>query len=375
MIDENLIHDEFPALRDEIYLDTAAAGPTPRSARAGVDYAFDREQKPSLHDYAEWSQLPDDLRKKISDFSRFTESQISHHSSVGEIVSIVAQGFSLSSDDVVVCFESEYPSDVLPWMLAAESKGFRVERMASEIRYDLDELKKSLPSRTKVLNLSHVSFSSGKRANLLELGRLCRERDILFVVDLSQSLGSLQISDEERELIDVGACVTYKWLLGSYGNAFAYFSPSSCKKIQRTYANWMVSTLSKDTGSLTTYTLETLPEAKKFDRGQAPNPLVTRCLMGSLDLLMKVGPECIEKHNIDLQRYFLENINTDAYEMRCTPGESSIAVVVPKGKDALALYQKLRKAGVNLSLREGGLRLSFHLFNSKTQVQNLLELL
>lgn len=376
MIDQKLLDVEFEYLKNELYFNSAAAGPSPARSRKSLEYAFERELKPSLHEYEEWSQIPDQLRVQISNFSGFPEDQISHHASVGEIFSLVAQGYPLNEGDIVVGFESEYPSDVLPWMLAADSKKFQFKLLSSNSRYDLSQLKSELPINTKLLNLSHVSFCTGDRADLVEIGKLCRERGILFVVDFSQSLGAFQISAEEREFVDVGACVTYKWLLGCYGHAFGYFSEMASCKIERRLANWLVSSMSKNSGSLTTYTLNTLPGARKFDRGQTANPLVMRCLSSSLDLLTEIGAEAIERKNLELRKFFTDQIDKKKYEIRSQTGlSSSISVITPRNIDALEVFQKLRREGVKLSLREGGLRFSFHLFNSISQIEKVLSFL
>ena len=58
---------------------------------------------------------------------------------------------------------------------------------------------------------------------------------------------------------DVLACATYKWMLGPYGQAFAYFSDTALETIHHTNGNWAASPNSKDTNDLLRYTTETLP--------------------------------------------------------------------------------------------------------------------
>ncbi len=80
-------------------------------------------------------------------------------------------------------------------------------------RIDLRELIDRLDHRTKVLAISFVQFLSEFRSDLKLLGRVCRDREILFIVDAIQGLGVFPLNVKEC-CIDVPAADSHKWLLG-----------------------------------------------------------------------------------------------------------------------------------------------------------------
>src|SRR5215475_4384197 len=58
---------------------------------------------------------------------------------------------------------------------------------------DLDDVQRGLAADTRVLVTSYVQFSTGFRQDLVVLGRLCRERNLIFVVDATQGMGVFPI--------------------------------------------------------------------------------------------------------------------------------------------------------------------------------------
>jgi selenocysteine lyase/cysteine desulfurase len=141
-------------------------------------------------------------------------------------------------------------------------------------------------------------------------------------------------------------------------------------------ANWILSPNSKQVYNLLDYTTETLPGARQYDRGQAANLLCSGCLEGSLDFLLEVGLAKIEKHNASIRNYFLANYPKEKYNL-VTPLEHMGNIVCLKavGGDSIALEAELKKRNVDVSVRQGNIRLSFHIFNTARQVDELIKAL
>ena len=140
--------------------------------------------------------------------------------------------------------------------------------------------------------------------------------------------------------------------------------------------NWITSANSTDVQSLLDYTTETIPGARKFDRGQTANLLATSCLEKSLELLLEVGLENIEEYNQNLVSHFIKNLKSKNLKL-ITPKEkpSNILCFKVMGGQTSELEQKLISNNIDVSIREGSLRLSFHLYNSLAQVNFLLNII
>lgn len=369
------IKNEFLHLKSTFF-NTAYFGPSPISAKELIDSARDKELDPSFYPYNEWMGISERIRVKIADFLNVSPDTITHSTSASDIINTVACGFAFSSGDHVAAIDRDYPSNILPWMLAEKNRGIIFDRISlgDEVVPTASWLLKKLHPNTKIFNMSWVTFDTGKRMDLVSIGKMLKSKNIMFVVDATQGLGGMMISKEELQYIDVLACSSYKWMLGPYGHAFAYFSTYAQEKIIHQHANWILSPTSKSVYNLLDYTIETLPGARKYDRGQAGNFLTNSCLEGSLNFFKKVGMDNVKKISFETRDYFLNNFPKKKYNL-ITPLENmgNIVCVRSTGEDSIKLEAELKRHNVDVSVRQGNVRISFHVFNTKEQVDKLIE--
>lgn len=372
-----LIKKEFHHL-DTIFFNSAYFGPSPYSAKQKISRAVQKELDPSFYSYNNWMGIPERVREQIASLLDCSPSNITHSTSTSDIVNIVANGLDFKEGDIVCAVDKDYPSNVLPWMRAEEITPLKFELLdlGDEVVPTAEWLAKKLPKECKVFDMSYVTFDTGKKMNILEIGKLCQERGIFFIVDATQALGGMSISKEELAVIDVLSVSSYKWMLGPYGHAFAYFSDRAIKDVKHRNGNWITSPKSKVVYNLLDYTTETLPGARKYDRGQAPNMLVSACLEAGLEFLQEVGLDNIQKHNHELRDYFLENYPTKKFDL-ITPKDhmANILSLKATSTDPITLERELKFRNVDVSIRQGNIRLSFHIFNTKDQVNELIRAL
>jgi selenocysteine lyase/cysteine desulfurase len=86
---------------------------------------------------------------------------------------------------------------------------------------DPDDVKKSIRPNTKFLICTHSSNVIGTIQPLAEIGKICRERGIVFVVDGSQSAGAVKV-DMQASNIDVFIFTGHKSLMGPTGIGGSY---------------------------------------------------------------------------------------------------------------------------------------------------------
>lgn len=376
-MDRKKIEEEYKHLKS-VYFNSAYFGPSPIRAKATVEKALAIELDQSFYPYNEWMGISDKLRVKMAKLLNTSDDNIMHSTSTSDIVNIVANGFPFQSDDHVAAIDKDYPSNILPWMLQSERGRFVFDRieLGNEIVPTAEWLKTKLHPKTKIFNMSYVTFDTGKKMDILSIGKMLKERGIFFIVDATQALGGMPITEEELKYIDVLACSSYKWMLGPYGHAFAYFSDDAIKKVQHQNANWVLSPTSKSVYDLLNYTTDSLPGARKYDRGQTANILASAALDASYDFLLEVGLTEIEKWNKEVRNHFLENYPKKKYQL-VTPIDhmGNIVCVKSISGDSVQLEKELKQRNVDVSVRQGNVRLSFHVFNNQAQVESLIQAL
>jgi selenocysteine lyase/cysteine desulfurase len=372
-----LIKKEFTHL-DSTYFNTAYFGPSPYSAKQKVSRALSKELDPSFYDYSTWMGIPERERILLGKLIGCPADNITHSTSSSDINNTVALGYNFKPGDRIAAINLDYPSNVLPWMRCAErtNASFDLLDLEGQELPTVEWLEKKLHPHTKIFSVSYVTFDTGKKVDILSIGKLCQERGILFIVDATQALGGMPITAEQLKYIDILACSSYKWILGPYGHAFGYFSNRALELIENSNANWIISPNSKEVYSLLDYTTETLPGARRFDRGQCANMLTNSCLEASLELLLELGLENIEDHNKKLTQHFIENFPKNKYQL-ITPTDSMGNIVALKSTsvDSRELETELKFRNIDVSVRQGNIRLSFHLFNTEKQVNELIQAL
>jgi cysteine desulfurase family protein len=109
--------------------------------------------------------------------------------------------------------------------LAAEGvEQTRVRCDAQTGLVDPDEVRKALRPDTALVAITHASNVSGSLQPAGEIGLLCRERGIPFLVDASQSIGHIEL-DVRALAIDLLAFPGHKGLLGPLGTGALYIRP------------------------------------------------------------------------------------------------------------------------------------------------------
>lgn len=92
---------------------------------------------------------------------------------------------------------------------------------------DPEKIRAALRRNTRALVTCHASNVSGAISPIAELGALCRENGIVFILDAAQNAGSLPI-DVASMGIDLLAFPGHKGLLGPQGTGRLFVAPGIC---------------------------------------------------------------------------------------------------------------------------------------------------
>ena len=285
--------EEFPDLSGG-YLNAASHTPIPARTRRAVDEFHALRADPRALGEAE---LVEPLTRARAAAARLInadpgEIALGWNTSFG--VNLAALSLPLRSDCTIVVSDREFPTNVYPWMA---TPGARLELVPTDERGCPDEmrlLERLDRGDVGVFALSSVQFSTGYRADLERFGRVCRERDIFFVVDAIQSLGQIPM-DVEAAQIDVLATGGQKWLCAPFGTGFAYVRRDLVERMAPVLVGWTGMTASADLGALTEYRWGLRGDARRFEVATLPFHDFAG-FAASLELLEEVGIENVARH-------------------------------------------------------------------------------
>ncbi|MDQ6774309.1 MAG: aminotransferase class V-fold PLP-dependent enzyme, partial [Candidatus Dormibacteraeota bacterium] len=298
--------------------------------------------------------------------------------SSAEGIGVVALGLDWRPGDEVVVYDQEFPAGVLPW-LGLDHLGVvvRFVRDRGRNRFEAADVDALLTSRTRVVCLGLVNFSTGFRAPVEAIRRLCRERDVLFVVDATQALGAL--TADVREIgCDVLVAHAYKFLMSGHGTAICYFSPTVRNRLRVPEPGWKSVQDHGDASGPPSYEVVRLAsDARRFE--PSIQDLASVAALGaSLGLLTSVGPAAIEERVLGYGQQLAEAVAERGYRVVSSgaAGERSAIVSIERsGVDPRTAAAALRERGVAVAARGGRLRLSCHFYNDSGDLGRLLEAL
>jgi cysteine desulfurase family protein len=211
-----------------IYFDNAATSwpKVPGVADAMVDFLTNIGANPgrSGHRMAvESGRIVYDTREAVAKlFNAPDPLRIVFGYNVTEALNLALHGL-LHPGDHIMASSMEHNSMMRP-IRALENNGVLVTvvQCSSEGFLDLDDITSAIKPSTTMIALNHASNVIGTLLPITEVGQICREHDILFLVDTAQTGGAYPI-DMQYDCIDLLGFTGHKSLYGPMGTGGLIF--------------------------------------------------------------------------------------------------------------------------------------------------------
>lgn len=278
-----------------IYLDNAATSfPKPE----GVYRAMDQFARNSLanpgragHRLAVAAKdTLDDARFRLSKFVNGAgPDRIAFAYNCTDALNMAVKGV-LQAGDHVVTTDLEHNSVSRPLVKLADDGVITLTRVPSDSGGTVhpDAIASAITAKTRLVALTHASNVLGTVQPVVEVGKLCRERGVLFLVDAAQTVGVLPI-DVQAMHIDLFAFPGHKGLFGPTGTGGLYVAPGVPIRA------WREGGTGGDSKSPTQP-----PGFPEFLEGGTPNLLGIVGMIAGLDFVQEKGVGAIHRHEIDL---------------------------------------------------------------------------
>ncbi|MDQ3011302.1 MAG: aminotransferase class V-fold PLP-dependent enzyme [Acidobacteriota bacterium] len=362
----------FPITKNYVYLNHAAVAPISWPVFERMqEYTLDLLGHGLVH-FREWGEAVKRVRTLAAQFINAHHDEIAFAPNTSSGLAFVANGIDWWEGDNIVTADCEFPANLIPWRRISGEFGVEL-RMARERdgRLDVEEILKLIDSRTRVVTLSFVELASGFRNDLATIGHYCRQRGVLFVVDAIQGLGALKL-DVKACSIDALSADAHKFLLGPDGVALFYVSRLAMKRIKPTVVGW---TSVANPFDFDNPDQDYSASAQRFE----PGALNTAGIVGlgaAIELFLQIGLEQIESYLFELGDYLCERLSERGYQVVSSrrAGEKSAVICCLHDRfSASALYQILNTHRIITTPRLGRLRISPHLYNTREEVDQLIE--
>ena len=389
------IRQRFPILHQKvngkplIYFDNAATSQKPDSViKALVDYyqGYNANIHRGIHTLAEKAtKAYEDTRQSLKQFiNAASEEEIIFTRGVTESINLVASSYGrafLNEGDEILLSGLEHHSNIVPWQLIAEEKGakIRVIPVSPEGELDLDSYRKLLSPKTKIVALNHASNSLGTINPVKDIIDLAHGVGAVVLIDGAQAGAHLPI---DVQYLDCDFyCLSSHKMYGPTGTGILYGKKSILEKMPPYHGGGEM--IKEVTFEKTTY--NDLPY--KFEAG-TPNIADVIAYKAAVDFINELGKDNMERHEQELLAYAREKVEKlDRLRLIGTAREKvSVLSFVIDGIHHFDIGQMLDARGIAVRTGhhctqplmtqyciEGTVRASFAVYNTKEEIDNLVD--
>ena len=355
----------FPILRTRAQLSSCSQSALSQPVIDGLAHYMASWQDMGMN-WGGWAQVLDQAKAEFARLIGADAGDIAVMSCVSDLASSFGNclRFGPGKDGIVVG-DNEFPSLGHVW-LAQQQRGARVSFVSGEGGQDivLDDYERAIDSATRLVSVSHVSYSNGHRQDLAAIAALAHAHGALVFVDAYQSVGAMQVN-VVRDDIDVLVCGAQKFLLGCPGIAFMYVRRALAQTLEPANTGWFgrVNPFAFDIR-----TLDYADGARRFDTGTPPYICAAAARPG-MAMLNGLDMAQVEAH--------IEHLSAVAIEAAQAHGLTLVSPLDPKRKgsntaivmrEAAAVEQKMAADGFIVSARGPVIRIAPHFYNTADEV-------
>lgn len=239
------------------------------------------------------------VRVKIAEFFNIKDPlKIAFTSNASESLNFAVKGAGLS-DCHIISSVLEHNSVLRPLHYLRDEKNVSLSFVSPHKDSEdfLKEIKSLINEKTKAIVLNHISNVTGYIADIETVGKLCREKNLLFIVDASQSAGFLKINVEKFN-IDILCFTGHKSLFGIQGTGGIYVREGIS----------LNPLLEGGTGSFSKLPRQPKRMPELLECGTLNTPGILS-LGAGIDFINSVGLENIKNHEYALTKRFIDKIS------------------------------------------------------------------
>lgn len=301
---------DFPMLNSDIvYFDNGATTLKPMCVIDAMnDYMMNHTSNIHRGDYnsaIKTNELYDDVRSIVSDFVNCSENEVIYTSGATMSLNMVVFGYMkshLKKGDEVLLNKAEHASNILPWIILSKQIGIVIKYVPLNDNYELtlDNIKKCVTDKTRVISLAHVSNVIGDVRDVYSIGKFCHENSILFNVDGAQSVPHMKVDFNECYM-DFLSFSGHK-MCGPTGVGILVGRYELLEEMNPLMYGGGMNSFFEDDGS---YELKSIPT-----RFEAGTPAIAEVIgLGeAIKYLMNIGMDNIHKYEVELKKYLLDSI-------------------------------------------------------------------
>ena len=365
----------FPHIEQKkLYLNHASTSPLSVRVVEAIAAYYNQRMLGTLENYQNdivmVARCRDMVRRLINAES---VDRIAFTTSTTEAINIVSSGLPWKHGDRILLNDLDFPANVYPYM-NLRRLGVEID-IAKSVKgaIPVETIAGALTPQTRLVALSAVQFLSGYRADLKEIGELCRQRNIIFAVDAIQAIGAVHV-DVQDDRIDALATGCQKWQMAPHGAGYLYLTEELQSRIRQQHCGWLGA---ENPWDFFNYNQPLAATARRYEGGSMNMPSLWG-LHAALSTIQEFGSSAIESHILAITEMLakglqsIEGVTLYSPEAECNRA-GIVTIDLAPHLDARMCFDLMMKRNITLGLRDGKLRYSPHFYNSPGDMEAVIE--
>jgi selenocysteine lyase/cysteine desulfurase len=370
---------EFSDFEGAAYLNVAGQAPMPLAATRAAQASLEWKKLPHRIPDNLYFDLPDRIRVLLSKLLGGEPEEFAITSGASTGMAAVASGLDWKAGDEVLIAKGEFPAHFSTFMPLEEGQQVRVKIIAPRERFiSAEDFIEHLTPRTRLVSASLVRFDDASRLDAPKLAEACHRAGAALLLDISQCACAIPM-DLRALGADFAVSSGYKWLLSPFGTGFFWARREAMGKLRPGPFYWMALEGARNFHSLRLENPRPTGGARRWDAPETANFINLAAMEASLEFIARVGIGTIAAHTERLVSSLIERLPRDSCAL-ASPADpqkrgAAICVAARKPERTSELHAKLREAQIYVSLREGALRISPHVYNTENDIARLISVL
>ncbi len=361
--------NRFHKPTDGLYFLTHSIGLMPISSAAFLkDNYFEHWQTGSEDIWPGWLCEIELFNSALANLLNSSSEQFCPQVNVSSGLSKVIQSLPESNKrSTILATESDFPS-----------AGFvlqQAKRLGLQVRFipkgeDLQSLEMweaALTSDIHSAFITHVHYNTNKRIPVQDINEICRDRGIMSIVDVAQSVGIVPIDLQAFNAdIVIGSCI--KWLCGGPGAGFLWVDKDLIEQLNPIDVGWFSH---KNPFEFDINNFDYADSTARF-WGGTPSVIPYVVARNSIETIAKLGVATLLQHNQRLSQKIMDRLPEDCIVSPLELDKKGGTLVL-KFPDSEKVEQALKDKKIIFDARQYGIRLSPHLYTSDEEVDVLID--
>jgi len=374
------IREQFPVLKNCVYLISNSLGAVPRKVKAGLEHYYNLWSKQGVNAWKkEWWDLSKTISTKIQELLKAEKDSITmtSNATISHWMALSTQ-FNNKDDkrNRIIMTDLDFPSSIYAVSKIAESMGWKLEIIKSKkpSYLETEKITERIDDTTLFVATSHVCFKSSFIQDIQSIAEKASQVGAKTIIDGYHAPGIIPVHLKKAGIdFYIGGCL--KWLCGGPGNAFLYVNPELAEKIQPSLTGWMA----HENPFKFDLDLKYTSGSYRFMSGTPPIACLYTAAAG-LDIIKNIGIKNIRDKSTSMTQWIINKAKERNFSIHSPLKKElrggAVSINLPY---AFQVKQALDQKKILVDFRKGRtdnedvIRIGPHFYNKKGEVDVLFE--